>query len=124
VSSALDLKSLPGKRTIASSPKLCMWSDEAGASGRRVVVTNSAIRGFDFTKSGAVKQITIEPVNGIGDDAYYEISNADSPILAIRKRTSAFTARILNGQKTKAFTLEQEKAKEAELAKVAVARVP
>ena len=72
-------------------------------------------------KSG--QRITIETVRGIGDDAFYEIlKNHEAPILQVRKGGSVFTVRILNGLKSKPFTLEEVKAKEATLARAAAAR--
>jgi hypothetical protein len=124
VSSALEIKSLPGKRLIASSPKACMWSDDpkAGLDHRRATAQYIAVAGFQFVKSRA-GAITIESVSGIGDEAYYEIPKSDSPFLAVRKGDIAIQVRILNGLKLKPFTLEQEKTKEAALAKAAIARL-
>ena len=76
---------------------------------------------FDMGKSN--KQIKIEPVRGIGDEAYYEIFSSDSPLLVVRKGSSAFNVRILNGLKFKPFTLAEEKAKEADLAKAVVTKL-
>jgi hypothetical protein len=124
VSKALEVKSLPGKRIVAESPKACAWSDDAeGAfSHRRATAQYISVSGFQFVKSRA-GHITIEPVSGIGDEAYYEISKTATAILAVRKGNVAIQVRVLNGLKFKAFTLEQEKAKEADLAKAAVARL-
>ncbi len=125
-SKALEVSSLPGKRMVASSPKVCGWSDgEAiGANYRRIVVTITSLAAFQFGKSGNNPKMTIETVPGIGDEAYYEIlKTSESPFLVVRKGNTAFTVRVLNGSKLKAFTLEQEKAKEADLAKAAVAKL-
>ena len=123
VSKALEITSLPGKRIIPSSPKLCMWSDDANnaAANRRATLQLVTISAFQLGKSNS--RITTESASGIGDEAYYETFRADSPILAVRKGSTAFHVRILNGLKLKPFTLDQEKSKEADLAKAAVAKL-
>jgi hypothetical protein len=124
-SKALEVKSLAGKRLVASSPKVCIWSDDPnhGVSNRRVTVSVMTSAAFAIGKSGADKRVTIEPASGIGDEAYYELFKSDSPFLVVRKGGTAFNVRILNGLKLKAFTLEQEKAKESDLAKAAASRL-
>jgi len=123
-SKALEVESLAGRRIVESSPKVCIWSDDANAtfSNRRVTVQYTSVAGFQMGKSGSGR-FTIETVSGVGDEAYYELVKSESPILVVRKGNTAISVRILNGLKFKAFTLEQEKAKEAELAKAAVARL-
>ena len=125
-SKALEVSSLPGKRLVASSPKVCGWTDGPAMEPnyRRVVVTITSLTAFQAGKSRNNPGMTIEPVAGIGDEAYYEIlKSSESPFLVVRKGNAAFTVRVLNGFKLKAFTREQEKAKEAELAKAAAARL-
>lgn len=121
---ALEVESLAGKRIVESSPKACIWSDDAKAAvdSRRVTVQYIAIAGFQMGKSRPGR-FTIETVSGVGDEAYYEIIKSESPILIVRKGNTAIGVRILNGLKFKAFTLDEEKAKEAELAKAAVGRL-
>jgi len=125
-SKALEVSSLPGKRLVAVSPKVCGWTDgpAMGPNYRRVVVTITSLTAFQVGKSGKNPTMTIEPAAGIGDEAYYEIlKTSESPFLVVRKGNAAFTVRVLNGLKLKAFTLEQEKSKEADLAKAAAARL-
>ena len=123
-SKALEVTSSPGKRLIASSPKICVWSDAAlGSDGRHVNLSVMSPAGFQVGKSAGARGINIEPVSGLGDEAYYEIPKTDSPFLFVRKGQTAFSVRILNSLKMKAFSREQEKAKEADLAKAAVARL-
>jgi hypothetical protein len=78
---------------------------------------------FERGKTPFNKQIKIEPVSGIGDEAYYEIFTADSPILVVKKGSTAFSVRILNALEKKSLTHDQEKAKEADLAKAAAGRL-
>lgn len=124
-STALEVKSLAGTHPVASSTKMCTWSDAApnDINHRRVVLSITSMTGFNFVKSRGAT-VTIEPVTGIGDEAFYQISKtAESPFLFVRKGNAAFSVRILNGLKLKAFTRDEEKAKEAALAKAAVGRL-
>ncbi|MGH7615935.1 MAG: hypothetical protein ACREPM_01770 [Gemmatimonadaceae bacterium] len=123
VSKALGVTSLAGTRLIASSPKACMWSDDPnhGFDHRRVTLSITSAAGFQVGKSSG--RITTEPVAGIGDEAYYELPRSDSPFLFVRKGNTGFSVRVLNGLKLKAFTRDEEKSKEADLAKAAVARL-
>ena len=125
VSMALEVKSLPGTHFVQSSTKICSWSDVAGndINHRRVVVSVTSAATFNALKSRA-GIITMEPVSGIGDDAFYEIpKSSESPFLFVRKGNAAFSVRILNGLKLKAFTRDEEKTKEAALAKAAAGRL-
>jgi hypothetical protein len=123
VDAALEIKSLPGKPPIPSAHQLCKWSDDPNGSGdnRRLTLALMTIAAFDMGKSNA--QLKPEPVSGIGDEAYYEVFGSDSPLLVVRKGTSAFNLRILNGLKFKPFAAGEVKAKEAELAKAVVAKL-
>jgi len=127
VSTALEVKSLAGTHPVASSGKMCSWSDVAGGSDinhRRVVLSITSLAGFNFVKSRGSEKITIEPVSGIGDEAFYQITkSSEAPFLFVKKGNAAFSVRILNGLKLKAFTREQEKAKEAALGKAAAGRL-
>jgi len=125
VSAALEVKSLAGTHLVQSSTKVCSWSDVAGndINHRRVVVSVTSAASFNALKSRA-GIITMEPVSGIGDDAFYEIpKSSESPFLFVRKGNAAFSVRILNGLKLKAFTRDEEKTKEAALAKAAAGRL-
>lgn len=126
VSTALEVKSLAGAHPIQASTKMCAWSDAPGGdiNYRRVVVSITSAAGFSVVKSRGSAKITIEPVSGIGDEAFYEMTkSAESPFLFVRKGSSAFSVRILNGLKLKAFTRDEEKSKEAALAKAAAGRL-
>jgi hypothetical protein len=124
VSTALEIKSLPGKFAIAGSPKACVWSDtpEAGPDSRRVTlsITSSTVA-FNNMKSSP--RITTEPASGVGDEAFYALPSAhETPILQIRKGTSVLALRILNGFKSKPFALADVKTKEASLGRAAAGR--
>ncbi|MDQ6828055.1 MAG: hypothetical protein M3081_04225 [Gemmatimonadota bacterium] len=123
-STILGITSLPGKRLFGSDPRACVWSDDATAaiSNRRLTLTIISTNSFDAGKTSA--RVTIEPLGGIGDGAYYVLYKThESPFLNVRKGSSAFQVRVLNGLKSKAFTLDEEKAKEAAAAKLAVAKL-
>jgi hypothetical protein len=79
---------------------------------------------YDVAKSSG-NGTKVEPVAGIGDDAYYleSIKGSQPPYLYVRKGRTDFQVRILNGLNFKAFTLAQEEAKEADLAKAVAAKL-
>ena len=124
VSAALEIQSLPGKPAFPGSTKACIWSDSAdsSASNRSVTLSiTSSTAAFQIMKTSP--RITIETVSGIGDEAFYEIPKGhESPILQVRKGGSVFTLRILNSLKSKPFTTDEAKTKEATLAKDAAGR--
>jgi len=72
----------------------------------------------------AITTIKIEPLSGIGDEAFYQVyPNDQSPFVWVRKGNTVFDIRILTRMKPKPFTIDQEKSKEAVLAKAAAARL-
>ncbi len=123
VTAALEVKSLPGKPPFPNANTMCMWSDDPGGAitNRRVTLSLMRQAAFDLVKGNS--RIKKEPVSGIGDEAYYQLFGSDSPALVVRKGSSAFNIRILNGLKFKPFAMDQVKAKEADLAKDAVAKL-
>jgi hypothetical protein len=123
VTKALEAPSQPGKTDVG--PTMCIWSNDPAASdsSRKVAVNTHSPRSFQFAKSPKIT-IKIEPVSGLGDEAFYQIYPHDqSPFIWVRKGNNAISIRILIGSKSKPFTLDQEKAKEAVLAKAAVAKL-
>src|SRR5579872_7069379 len=91
VSAALEVNSLPGSNLLGS-PKSCIWSDvqKPGAENRRVTLgIASSVVGYDTMKSRKV--LPIEPVSGIGDDAFYQsFGTHESPILRVKKGNGVF----------------------------------
>ena len=125
-SKALEASSLAGKRLMPADPTGCIWSADPAASdsSRRIAVNTHTVRAFQFAMRPAITTIKVEPVSGIGDEAFYQIYPGDaSPFIWVRKGDKTFSIRILTRLKPKPFTLDQEKAKEAVLAKAAVARL-
>jgi hypothetical protein len=126
VSTAIESTSLPGKRLFPTNPAFCMWSDSPinAVTNRRVTLEILKPNAYDVAK-GSGNGTKVEPVAGIGDDAYYleSIKSSQPPYLYVRKGRTDFQVRILNGLNFKAFTLAQEKAKEADLAKAVAAKL-
>ena len=123
VSAALEVQSLPGKPLFGHSTA-CSWSDDAAQSVDHRRVTLSVVNTtVPFNTMKTSPRLTIEPVSGVGDDAYYVLLKSDSPQLAVRKGGTVIQIRVLNGLKAKPFNLAQEKAKEAALGKAAAARI-
>jgi hypothetical protein len=125
-SKALEVSSVTGHRLVASSPTGCVWSNDPAASdsSRRVVLVTHSPNAFQIAKHSAITTIKIEPVAGIGEDAFYQIYPGDSPpFIWVRKGNTAISIRILIGTKPRPFTLEQERSKVATLAKAAVAKL-
>ena len=124
-SKALEQSSQPGKRYMDSDPTFCMWSADPkmSDSSRKIAVNTHSARAFEFAKKPAITTIVIEPVSGVGDEAFYQIyPKGQSPFIWVRKGSKVFSIRILV-TKTNAFSLEQEKTKELALAKVAVTKL-
>src|SRR5262249_44957215 len=124
-SKALEVQSLAGNEN-GMGPTGCMWSNDPKASdtSRKVALNTHTVRAFGFAKNPAIKTITVEPVSGIGDEAFYQIyPNDQSPFIWVRKGDVTFSIRILTRLKPKPFTLDQEKSKEAVLAKAALGKL-
>ncbi len=124
-STALEQKSQPGKEF--AGPTSCMWSADPAMSdsSRKVGVNTHSVESFKIAQHPKITAIKVEPVSGIGDEAFYEIyPNSQSPFIWVRKGNTAFSIRIVTQLKPKKpFTLDQEKSKDAVLAKAAVAKL-
>jgi len=124
-SKALEVTSVPGKRQMEQSATGCVWSNDPAArdTSRRLVLNTHSVRAFGMAKRGTVANITIEPVSGIGDEAFYQIFPSGSPFIWVRKGNNAISIRILTWDKPRVFTNDQDKAKLAVLAKAAIAKL-
>jgi len=121
---ALEVQIQPGKEYMNSTA--CMWSPDPALSdsSRTVALNTHSLISFKAAKNPAITTIKIEPVSGIGDEAFYQIyPNNQSPFIWFRKGDVGISIRILTRLKPKPFTLDQEKAKELVLAKAAVAKL-
>ena len=78
---------------------------------------------FGMAKRGTVAAIKIEPVSGIGDEAFYQVFQSASPFIWVRKGNNAISIRILTWDKPRVFTDDQDKAKLVVLAKAALAKL-
>ena len=121
---ALGVPSQPGKEFV--DPTGCVWSNDPGASdsSRRVTLVTHSLAAFKAAMHPAITTIKIEPVSGIGDEAFYQLyPKGQSPFIWVRKCNTAFSVRILTRLKPEPpFTTEQEKSKEAVLAQAAAAK--
>ena len=122
---ALDVATTSSKRLVEASPRGCVWSNDPAASdsSRRVALVLHAPAAFQAAMHTVITTIKIEPVAGIGDNAFYQVFPADSPMIWVLKGSTAFSLRIITRLKPAPFTIEQEKAKEAVLAKAVVAKL-
>jgi len=123
-SKALEQSSQPGKHMTEGTPPGCLWSADPkiSDSSRKIGVNAHTLRAFTFAKKPAITTITIEPVSGVGDEAFYQIYPNATPFIWFRKGNNAISIR-LSGTKTNRFGLEQEKAKELVLAKAIVGKL-
>jgi hypothetical protein len=124
-SKALEVASHAGKRLVESSPRGCVWSNDPAASdsSRRVALVIHAPAAFQAAKHTVITTIKIEPVAGIDDEAFYQVLPVASPFIWVQKGNTVLSIRILTRLKPKPFTIEQEKSKEAALARAAVAKL-
>jgi len=125
-STALEASSTAGHLLVAGSPTDCVWSDDpaVGDTSRRVVVSTHSPIAYNAAKHPAITTIQIEPVPGIGDDAFYQIyPHGQSPFIWARKGSTAISVRIITGAEPKPFTQAQEKAKLLVLARAVVAKL-
>lgn len=125
VSKALEQSSKPGKRMVESSPDGCLWSADPAASdtSRQVALNMHTPRAFMAAKSPAITTIKIEPVSGVGDEAFYQIYPAPrDPFIWVRKGNNAISIKVM-GTKANQFSVEQDKSKLLALAKSAVGKL-
>jgi hypothetical protein len=98
VSAALEIPVNAG--TPISRPSSCQWVGK----GRFTTLTimqprggKSPIENFNSGKTSTMPGITVEPVSGVGDDAYYVYFNSTTRAalgLVVKKGSSAFEIRV------------------------------
>lgn len=123
-STALGVSSRPGKEYIG--PTGCVWSNDPDVSdsSRRVVLVTHSLLSFNVAKKPAITTIRVEPVSGIGDEAFYQIyPNGRNVFIWTRKGSSTISINIITRRDPRPFTDDEEKAKVAVLAKAAVGRM-
>ena len=89
-----------GAGSAISAPTSCQWAGQ----GKIVTLTINQPRGgkspleqFNAGKASTLPGITVEPVSGVGDDAYYVFyagTNRAGCGLVVKKGSSAFEVRV------------------------------
>jgi hypothetical protein len=124
---ALGASSVAGKRQMAADSAGCVWSDdpEARDSSRRLVLNLHSLSAYGIAGQPKMGMpIVIEPIAGIGDDAFYQMYPKDSPpFIWFKKGKTGVSIRIIIGTKPYPFTVALQKAKLAVLAKAAAAKL-
>jgi hypothetical protein len=118
VSSALGAPVEPGKPI--ASPTSCQWLGKgkyATLTANNTIAGKTALERFDTGKKSTMPGITVEPVSGVGDDAYYVYFSGTTRAglgLVVKKGNSAFEVRVygfdLDKAKPIAKTLAQSAA--------------
>jgi hypothetical protein len=108
-----------GAGSPIAAPTSCQWSGQ----GKTVTMTitqprngKSPVDSFNAGKSSTMPGVTIEPVSGVGDDAYYVSYSGTTRAgcgLVVKKGTSAFELRIYGFEIAQAKTVLKTLAVEA-----------
>ena len=121
-STALGQTSQPGAQEFGTG---CVWSHEAPPrdSSRQLHVEFHTTRAYGIAKGG--NTITkIEPVSGVGDDAFYQLyTTGGTPFLWVKKGEKTISIRINIRRKDPPFTTEQLKSKLLALGKAAAGKM-
>ena len=115
VSTALGVTVAAG--TPIGSPTSCQWAGKgkiATLTANNTIAGKSAFDRFDAGKTSNLPGITVEPISGVGDDAYYVYYSGTTRSglgLVVKKGRSAFEVRVygfeIDQAKTIARTLAQ-----------------
>jgi len=122
-STALGLKSLPG--AAGGDSTMCVWSNDPnqGYDSPRIMLSTRSLRSFQAARHPNITTIKVEPISGIGDEAFFQVYPDDTnPFIWARKGSVGIAIRLITIP-PKAFTLDQEKSKEMVLMKAALARL-
>jgi hypothetical protein len=98
VSSALGAPTDPGKPIAA--PTSCQWIGKgkyATLTANNTIAGKTALERFEPGKKSSLPGITVEPVSGVGDDAYYVYFSGTTRAglgLVVKKGDSAFEIRV------------------------------
>ena len=88
----------PGKPI--ASPTSCQWLGKgkyATLTANNTIAGKTALERFDTGKKSTMPGITVEPVSGVGDDAYYVYYSGTTRAglgLVVKKGNSAFEVRV------------------------------
>lgn len=112
-----------GAGSAISAPTTCQWA----GPGKIVTLTitqtragKSPVDQFNAGKASTLPGVTVEPVSGVGDDAYYVFfagTNRAGCGLVVKKGTSAFEVRVYG------FDLAQAKGVAKTLAAAAASKL-
>jgi hypothetical protein len=88
-----------GAGTPIGSPTSCQWAGKgkiATLTANNIVAGKTAAERFDTGKASKLPGITVEPVSGVGDDAYYVYYSGTIRALGlvVKKGKSAFEVRV------------------------------
>ena len=89
-----------GAGTPIGSPTSCQWAGKgktATLTVNNIVSGKTAAERFDTGKASTLPGITVEPVSGVGDDAYYVYYSGTTRTglgLVVKKGKSAFEVRV------------------------------
>ena len=107
VTAALGVTVSPG--TPIGLPTSCQWAGKgkiATLTANNTIAGKTALERFDTGKKSNLPGIKVEPVSGVGDDAYYVFysgTNRAGLGLVVKKGKNAFEVRVYR------FDLEQAK---------------
>jgi hypothetical protein len=107
VTAALGVTVSPG--TPIGLPTSCQWAGKgkiATLTANNTIAGKTALERFDIGKKSNLPGIKVEPVSGVGDDAYYVFysgTNRAGLGLFVKKGKNAFEVRVYG------FDLEQAK---------------
>jgi len=99
VSSTLGAPTEPGSR-IGNLATSCQWLGKgkyATLTANNTIGGKTALERFEPGKKSALAGITVEPVSGVGDDAYYVYYTGTTRTglgLVVKKGNSAFEVRV------------------------------
>jgi hypothetical protein len=106
VSAALEIPVDPG--TPIGRPSACQWTGKGKFATLTIIQPRggkSPIESFNAGKASTMPGIVVEPVSGVGDDAYYVYFNTKERSglgLVVKKGSSAFEIRVYGFELDKA----------------------
>ena len=121
-SAALGQTSQPGAQEFGTG---CVWSPQSPPrdTSRQLHVEYHTIRAYDIAKHGNILT-KIEPVGGVGDDAFYQLyPKGGSPFLWLKKGDQSISIRVSTGTKVPLFSEAEFKSKLLTLGKAAVQKM-
>lgn len=121
-STALGEESRPG---IPDTYQGCLWSHDSPAkdTSRKIYVNVHNTVSYNAAKHTSITTIKIEPISGLGDDAFYALYPKNDPFIWVKKGDQSISIRILTPHPKVTFTEDQAKAKLLVLAKTAVTKM-